>query len=156
MAIFPSPSSRLITFPFILACVSYPSSTCRIDFSKTNTCPISPYPKWLGVVAKAEEYGSVRCRVLNGSKSSFPWSLYFPAYPFTDLDILDFFQTVPIPFLPFLPMRPRTCRGLNHPRLCPKSILYLYYLILGHNLPRLGPWALMNKWARAANYWAPH
>ena len=72
-----------------------------------------------------------------------------------DLDILDFFQTVPIPFLPFLPMRPRTCWGLNHPLLCPKSILYLYYLILGHNLPRLGPWALMNKWAKATNYWAP-
>ena len=27
--------------------------------------------------------------------------------------------------------------------------------ILGHNLPRLGPWAPMNKWARATNYWAP-
>ena len=42
------PFSRLLTFPFILACVPYLSSTCRIDFSKADTCPISPYPKWLG------------------------------------------------------------------------------------------------------------
>ena len=81
-AIFPSLCSGLLTFPFILAYVPYPSSTCRIDFSKTDTCPISPYPEWLGVVVKTGEYGSVRCRVLNGSKGSFPWSLHFPAYLF--------------------------------------------------------------------------
>ena len=44
-------------------------------FFMTDTCPISPYPEWLGVVVKAEEYGSVRCRVLNGSKGSFPFVL---------------------------------------------------------------------------------
>ena len=82
LAIFPNPLSGLFTFPFILACVPYPSSTCRIDFSKTDTCPISPYSEWLGVVVKVGEYGSVRCRVLNGSKGSFPWSLHFSAYPF--------------------------------------------------------------------------
>ena len=81
LTIFSSLFFRLLTFPFILAQVRYPSSTCRIDFSKTDTCPISPYPEWLGVVVKAEEYGSVRCRVLNGSKGSFSWSLYFSAYP---------------------------------------------------------------------------
>ena len=27
---------------------------------------------------------------------------------------------------------------------------------LGYNLPWLRPWAPMNKWARATNYWAPH
>ena len=73
LAIFPSPLSRLLTFPFVLACIRCPSSTCRVNFSKTDTCPISLYPKSLGVVVKAEEYGSVRCRVLNGSKGSFPW-----------------------------------------------------------------------------------
>ena len=78
---FPAPLSGLLTFPFILTCVSYPSYTCRIDFSKTDTCPINPYPEWLGVVVKAGEYGSIRCKILNGSKGSFPWSLYFPAYP---------------------------------------------------------------------------
>ena len=46
-----------------------------VRFSRTDTCPISPYPEWLGVVVKAEEYGSVRCRVLNGSKGSFPFVL---------------------------------------------------------------------------------
>ena len=71
-AIFPSQVSRLLTFPFILACVHRPSSTCRVNLSKTDTCPISPYPKSLGVVVKAEEYGSVRCRALNVSKGSFP------------------------------------------------------------------------------------
>ena len=72
LAIFPSPFSRSFTFPFILAYVHYLSSTCWVNLSKTDTCPISPYPKSLGVVVKAEEYGSVRCRALNGSKGSFP------------------------------------------------------------------------------------
>ena len=80
LAIFLSLCYGLLTFLFILACVSYPSSTCRIDFSKTDTCPISPYPEWLGVVVKAGECGSVKCRMLNGSKGSFPWLIYFPAY----------------------------------------------------------------------------
>ena len=70
---FSQPFSRLLTFPFILACVHCPSFTCRVKLSKTDTCPISPYPKSLGVVVKAEEYGSVRCRVLTGNKGSFPW-----------------------------------------------------------------------------------
>ena len=72
-AIFPSPFFRLLIFPFISACVHCPSSTYRVNLSKTDTCPISPYPKSLGVVVKAKEYGSVRFRVLNGSKGSFPW-----------------------------------------------------------------------------------
>ena len=69
---FPSPFSRLLIFPFILAYVRCPSSTCRFKLSKTDTCPISPYSKSLGVVVKAKEFGSVRYRVLNGSKGSFP------------------------------------------------------------------------------------
>ena len=73
LAIFPNPLSRLLTFPFIPVCIHCPSSTCRVKLSKTDICPISPYPKSLGVVVKAEEYGSVRCRVLNDSKGSFPW-----------------------------------------------------------------------------------
>ena len=73
LAIFPSPFPRFLTFPFILACVRCPSSTCRVNLSKTDTCPINPYPKSLGVVVKAKEYGSVRRRALNGSEGSFPW-----------------------------------------------------------------------------------
>ena len=73
LATFPSPLSRLLIFPFISARVHCPSSTYRINLSKIDTCPISPYPKSLGVVVKAKECGFVRCRVLNGSKGSFPW-----------------------------------------------------------------------------------
>ena len=132
MAIFPSLSSGLLTFPFILACVPYPSSTCMINFSKTDTCPISLYPEWLGVVVKTEGYGSVRCRVLNDSKYSFslcPWSFKLSRVSFPiDIDIFRFFfQTVSVPFLSFLPRGPRTCRRPNHPRLHPRTILYLYY-----------------------------
>ena len=73
LAIFPSPFSRLLTFPFILVFVHCPSSMCRVNLFRTDNCPISLYPKSLGVVVKVEEYGSVRFRVLNGSKDSFPW-----------------------------------------------------------------------------------
>ena len=72
LAIFPSLLFRLHIFPFILACVHYPSSTYRVNLSKADTCPISPYPKSLGMVVKAKECGSVRFRALNGSSSSFP------------------------------------------------------------------------------------
>ena len=53
----------------------YPLSNVHVWvlLSRTDTCLISPYLEWLGVVVKAEEYGSVRCRVLNGSKGSFPF-----------------------------------------------------------------------------------
>ena len=53
LAIFPSQVYRLLTFPFILARVHCPSTTCRVKSSKIDTCPISPYPKSLGVVVKA-------------------------------------------------------------------------------------------------------
>ena len=73
LAIFPSPLSRLLTFPFILAFVYYPSSTCRVNLPRIDTCPISLYPKLLGVVVKAKEYDSVKRRALNGSEDCFPW-----------------------------------------------------------------------------------
>ena len=66
----PPPDS--LAFSFILACVRCPSSTCRVNLYKTDICPISPIPELLGMVDKAEEYGSVRGRVLNGNESSFP------------------------------------------------------------------------------------
>ena len=125
MAIFPSLFSRIAYFSFYTSL--YPLSTVHVwvRFSRTDTCPISPYSEWLGVVVKAEEYGSVRCRVLNGSKGSFPFVLGRYTFQRTlsaDIDILDYFQAASIPFLPFLLVRPRTCRGLNRPRLCPKTI----------------------------------
>ena len=68
----PFPDS--LTFSLILACVCCPSSTRRVNFYKTDICPISLIPELLGMVDKAEEYGSVRCRVLSGegSKDNFP------------------------------------------------------------------------------------
>ena len=58
-------------------------------------------------------------------KAAFPLSLVviLSSVPFfIDLDILDIFQTAPIPFLPFSPGRPRICQGQNHPRQCLKTI----------------------------------
>ena len=76
LAIFPSHSPGLLVPLFILVCIPYLSSTCRIDFSKIDTCPISPYPKWLGVVVKVEEHGSVRCRMLYCSSGSLLLMLF--------------------------------------------------------------------------------
>ena len=128
MAIFSSPFYRSLTSPFIPACVHYPSSTCRFKLSKTDTCPISPYSKSLGVVVKVEEYGSVRCRVLNGSKGNFP------------LIFLDFLSSLALyRFCPSVQWDFGFCRGLNSPRLYPKAILYFILSGLGHSPPRLGP-----------------
>ena len=41
-------------------------------FPRLILVPSAHTQKSLEVVVKAEEYGSVRCRVLNGSKDSFP------------------------------------------------------------------------------------
>ena len=128
LAIFPSPLSRLLTFHFILVCVRCPSSTCRVNLSKTDTCPISPYPKSLGVVVKAEEYGSVRCKALNGTEGSFPWIF------------LDFLSSLVLyRFCPLFPVGLWVCRGLNCPRLYPMAILCFILLSLGRSPPRLGP-----------------
>ena len=55
LAIFPSPFSRLLIFPFISVCVHCPSSTYTVNLSKTDTCPISPYPKSLDRRASCRE-----------------------------------------------------------------------------------------------------
>ena len=122
---FPSFLSHCLSYPFIRVFILSPASTYKLTFLGLKTCPVSPYLEWLGVVVKAEEYGFVRCRVLNGSNGNFPLSLVviLSSVPFSiDLDILDFFHAVPIPFLPFSLMRPRICREQNHPRLCLKTI----------------------------------
>ena len=68
------PPLYYFTFSFILSHVRCPSSTCRVNLSKTDICPVSLIPESLGVVDKAEESGSVKCRVLSGkgSKGNFP------------------------------------------------------------------------------------
>ena len=84
---FPASLSGLLVPLFILVCILYPSSTCRINFSKTDTCPISPYPKWLGVVVKVEEHGSVRCRMFYYSSGSLLLVLFCTVItlPFRDI-----------------------------------------------------------------------
>ena len=42
-----------ITFSFILAYVRCPSSTCRVDLSRTGICPISLILKLLEMILKA-------------------------------------------------------------------------------------------------------
>uniref|UniRef100_A0A7N2MPR3 UDP-glycosyltransferase n=1 Tax=Quercus lobata TaxID=97700 RepID=A0A7N2MPR3_QUELO len=63
-------------------CPKLDFDTDKIDFSQTDTCPISPYPEWLGVVVKAEEYGSVRlqtCRGLNRPRL-YPKAILYSYY----------------------------------------------------------------------------
>ena len=67
--------SHCLSYPFIRAFILLPASTCKLNFLGLKTCPVSLYLKWLGVVVKSEEYGSVRCRVLNDSNDSFPFVL---------------------------------------------------------------------------------
>ena len=67
--------SGLLTSPIILTFTPPANVHVQVRLSRIDTCPISPYPKWLGVVVKAEEHGPVRCRVFNGSNDSFPFVL---------------------------------------------------------------------------------
>ena len=67
-----SPLPDSLASSFILACVRCPSSTCRVNLYETDICPFSPIPELLGMVDKAEEYGSVKGRALNGNESNFP------------------------------------------------------------------------------------
>ena len=119
---------RLLTFPFILAFVYYPSSTCRVNLSRTDTCPINLYPKSLGVVVKAKECDSVRCRALNGSEDCFPWIFW---------DLLSrsvFYRFCPSFRWDFSSTEVWTVLG------CIPSLSYVWCLLsLGHNPPRLGP-----------------
>ena len=90
----PPSLSHCLSYPFIRAFIFLPASTCKLNFLGLKTCPINPYLEWLGVVVKAEEHGSVRCRVLNDSNDSFPFVLVviLSSVSFSiDIDILDFF-----------------------------------------------------------------
>ena len=120
---FPARFSGLLVPLFILVCTPSPSSTCRIDFSTTDTCPISPYPKWLGVVVKVEEHGSVRCRMFYCNSGSL---------------LLVLFRTViTLPFRGIYGMPSRSSSSaisLDRPRLS--------WCVLCPISPRRRPWAL--------------
>ena len=66
---------ELLLFPFYTSI--YPSSNAhvQVQLSRADTCPISLYPKWLGVVVKAAKHCSVRRRVFNCSNGSLSFVL---------------------------------------------------------------------------------
>ena len=124
----PLPDS--LTSSFILACVRCPSSTCRVNFYKTDICPISPIPELLGIVDKAEEYDSVRCRVLSGkgSKDNFPQDIL----DLLTILFLSLFFTPPLNGALGL-LRTRLSSAASPGHFC------LIFLSSGHHLFRLGP-----------------
>ena len=56
----------------------YPPSNVhvQVQLSRADTCPISPYPKWLGMVLKTEKHCSVRRRVFNCNNGSLSFVFY--------------------------------------------------------------------------------
>ena len=143
---FPPFLSHCLSYPFIRVFILSPASTYKLNFLGLKTCHISPYLEWLGVVVKAEEHGSVRCRVLNNSNDSFPfvlgrytiqrlllyWHRYFRFFPKLFL----------YRFCPFF----QVDLGYAEDKIVLGCVLRLFGLllpILGYTLPRLGSWALM-------------
>ena len=95
-----------------------------VSLFRSGTCPFSPYPKWLGLVVKAEEHGPVRHRVLNYSIGSLlRGPLLHCACPFFLGALQDAEDKIVLSYIP----RPFGL-SLN---------------VLGNASPRLGPWALM-------------
>ena len=139
-------SLQVAYFSFILACVQFPSSTCRVDLSTSDTCPISCRPESLGVVDKVKEHGSVRCKVLSekGSKGSISqiFQIFFPDCPYAA-------------FAPFL------SGALGQPRAAPSSAVSLGPFVLYAielEPPPSSAWALrlpVNRWAWPIYCWAP-
>ena len=70
LGLFSQPPFWIAYFSFYTSL--YPPSNVhvQVQFSRTDTCPISSYPKWLGVVVKAEKHCSVWRRVFNCSNDS--------------------------------------------------------------------------------------
>ena len=69
----PPPPHCLPSLPFILVFF------LPIQIHSADTCPISPSPKLLRVVVKAEKHGSVRYKAPNAIMAAFPWIfLFFP------------------------------------------------------------------------------
>ena len=73
LGLFSQPPLWIACFSFYISLYPLSYVHVQVRLSRTDTCPINPYPKWLGVVVKAEEHGSVKCRVFNGSNGSFPF-----------------------------------------------------------------------------------
>ena len=146
---FPPPLSDCFLFLFILACIFYPMSTCRIDFPGLILVPSAHTQSgwgWLGVVVKAEEHDSIRCKVFNGSNDSFPFVFgrYTIQCPFSYQP--RYFRLFPKLFLY------RSCPFFQGDLRYVEDRIVLGYIsgllgfllhVLGYTPPRLGPWAPM-------------
>ena len=127
----------------------YSSSTCRIDIPRLILVPSAHTRSGWGWLKKLESMALSCAEYWMAVRATFSGRLHFPAYPFLLTQIFS------IPFLPFLPRRLWTGRGLNRPRLYPNTILYLHYSVWGIAFLGLGLWAPTNKWSWPKNCWAP-
>ena len=75
LGLFSQPLFWIAYFSFYTSL--YPPSNVHVyvQLSRTDTCPISPYLKWLGVVVKAEKHCFVRRRVFNCNNGSLSFVL---------------------------------------------------------------------------------
>ena len=124
LGLFSQPLFWIAYFSFYISL--YPSSSVHVwvRLSRTDTCPISPYPKWLGVVVKAEEYGPVRCKMLYCSTGSLLLGpLLHCARPFLLGALWDAEDKIVLGYI-------RRPFGLS-------------VYVLGNASPRLGLWALI-------------
>ena len=146
LAFFPSPFFRIACFPFYISLYPLSYVHVQVRLSRTDICPISPYPKWLGVVVKAEEHGSVRCRLFNGSNDSFSFVLGRYTIQCPLLYQHRYFMFFPKLFLyrscPFFQgdlgyAKDRNILGYV------SRLLGLLLHVLGYSPPRLGPWTPM-------------
>ena len=75
LGLFSQPLFQIAYFSFYTSL--YPPSNVhmQVQISRADTCPISSYLKWLGVVVKTEKHCSVRRRVFNCSNDSLSFVL---------------------------------------------------------------------------------
>ena len=146
LAFFPQPLFRIACFLFYISLYPLSNVHVQVRLSRTDTCPISPYPKWLGVVVKVEEHGSVRCRVFNGSNGSFPFVLGRHTVQRSFLYQHRYFRFFPKLFLyhsyPFFQEDLGNAEDIIILSYVSRLLGLLLY-VLGYIPPRLGHWAPM-------------
>ena len=146
LAFFPSPPFGLLVFPFILACIPYPMSTCRFGFPRLILVPSAHTQSGWGLVVKAEEHGSVKCKVFNGNNGSFPfvsgrYTIQRP-FPYQHRYFRLFLKLFLYRFCLFF-QRDHGCAEDRIVLGYVPGLLGLLLHVLGYTPPRLEPWAPM-------------